>query len=53
MYTVHMINFDLNKGTFNTLEAAVEQARQLGFECLIILNEVGKLPVPVCTVKPY
>lgn len=52
-YTVYMINFDLNKGTFPTAEQAISQARQLGFECAIWVNEPGKQPLYLCTVRPY
>lgn len=48
MFTVHMVNFNMNKGTFPTLEQAVEQARALGFECVIVKD--GEI---VRSVKPY
>lgn len=48
MFTVHMVNFNMNKGTFATLEEAVAQARALGFECAIFQD--GEL---ICHVKPY
>jgi uncharacterized cupin superfamily protein len=52
-YVVHMVNFDMNKGTFATAEAAIAQARALGFECAIWVNEPGKRPMHLCNVKPY
>lgn len=52
-YTVHMINFGMTKGTFPTVEQAVEQARAIGFECSILVNEPGKDPLHLCVVKPY
>ena len=48
MYTVRMVNFSMNKGTFPTMEQAVEQARALGFECVIVKDD--KI---VRHVKPY
>ena len=48
MFTVHMVNFNMNKGTFATLEEAVAQARALGFECAIFRD--GEL---IRQVKPY
>lgn len=48
MFTVHMVNFNMNKGTFPTLEQAVAHAKALGFECAIFRgNEFIK------SVKPY
>lgn len=52
-YTVHMVNFGLNKGTFTTVQEAIEQAEALGFECAILVNEPGKQPLHLCNVKPY
>ena len=52
-YTVHMVNIDLNKGTFDTEQEAVDQARALGFECAIWLNEPGKPAQYLRTVRPY
>jgi hypothetical protein len=52
-YTVHMVNFNMNKGTFNTAEQAIAQAKALGFECAIWVNEPGKQPLHLCNVKPY
>lgn len=52
-YTVHMVNFGMNKGTFGTIQEAVEQAKALGFECSILVNEPGKRPMHLCNVKPY
>jgi len=52
-YTVHMVNFNLNKGTFATAQEAIEQAKALGFECSIVVNEPGKRPLQLCMVKPY
>ena len=48
MYHVYMVNFDLFKGTFETLEEAKAHAKALGFECAIFRgNDV------VASVKPY
>lgn len=47
-YTVYMINFGLNKGTFSTLEEAIAHAKALGFECSILANNEH-----ILTVKPY
>jgi len=52
-YTVRMINFGLDKGTFPTAQQAIEQAKALGFECSIVVNEPGKRPLQLCMVKPY
>lgn len=52
-YTVYMVNFDMTKGTFNTAQEAIDQARALGFECAIWVNEPGKEPLHLCNVKPY
>lgn len=52
-YTVHMVNFGLNKGTFDTLQEAVDQARALGFECAIYVNEPGNPTLYLQTVRPY
>lgn len=52
-YTVHMVNFNMNKGTFNTPEQAIKQAKDLGFECAIWVNEPGKQSLHLCNVKPY
>jgi hypothetical protein len=52
-YTVHMVNFNVNKGTFKTLQAAIDQARALGFECAIYVNEPGKPSQYLQTVRPY
>lgn len=52
-YTVHMINFGLNKGTFPTAEEAIAQAKAIGFECAIWVNEPNKDPLHLCNVKPY
>ena len=49
-YTVYMVNFDLNKGTFNSQEEAIAQAKALGFECTIIANDPSIAPI---TIKPY
>jgi hypothetical protein len=48
-----MVNFNLNKGTFDTVEEAIAQAKALGFECSISVNEPGKDPLHLCNVKPY
>jgi len=48
MYTVHMVNFNMNKGSFPTLEQAVAQAKALGFECAIFKD--GEF---IRDVKPY
>jgi hypothetical protein len=52
-YTVHMVNFNMNKGTFPTVDEAIYQAKALGFECAIWVNEPGKDPLHLCNVKPY
>ena len=52
-YTVHMVNFNMNKGTFNTAQEAIDQAKALGFECAIFVNEPGKESLHLCNVKPY
>lgn len=52
-YTVYMINFGLDKGTFATLEEAINHAKSLGFECAIWVNEPQKRPLNLCVVKPY
>ena len=49
-YTVHMVNFGINKGSFGTLEEAIAHARALGFECAIVSNDPNVAPV---MVKPY
>lgn len=52
-YSVYMVNFDMIKGTFDTAEKAIEQAKALAFECAILVNEPGKSPLHLCNVKPY
>jgi len=52
-YTVYMVNFDMTKGTFTTATEAILQAKQLGFECAIWVNEPNKQPMHLCNVKPY
>ena len=52
-YTVYMVNFDMNKGTFNSANEAIEHATKLGFECSILVNVTGKRPLHLCNVKPY
>ena len=52
-YTVYMVNFNMNKGTFNTAQEAIDQAKVLGFECAIWVKEPGKDPVFLREVKPY
>ena len=52
-YTVYMINFNMAKGTFNTAQEAIDQAKALGFECAVWVNESGKDPLQLCVVKPY
>ena len=49
-YTVFMVNFGINKGSFSTLEEAIAQAKALGFECAIFSNDPGTEPV---LVKSY
>ena len=51
MYTVFMINFGLNKGSFNTLEEAIAHAKALGFECSIVAKVANN--EHILTVKPY
>ena len=48
MYTVHMVNFNMNKAWFSTLEQAVALAKALGFECAIFKD--GEF---IKSVKPY
>lgn len=43
----------MTKGTFVNAEDAIEQAKQLGFECAIWVNEPNKCPMHLCNVKPY
>lgn len=52
VYTVHMYNFDINKGSFATVEAAIECAKSTGFQCAIWVSESGKRPLHVCNVNP-
>jgi hypothetical protein len=52
-YTVYMVNFNMTKGTFNTAQEAIDQAKALGFECAIWVNEPGKDSLYLCNVKPY
>ena len=47
------INFNMNKGTFPTVDEAIAKAKALGFECAIWVNEPGKDPLHLCNVKPY
>ena len=49
-YTVHMVNFGLNKGTFTSLAEAIAQAKALGFECSIVSSDPNFEPI---SVKPY
>ena len=49
-YTVHMVNFGINKGSFNTLQEAIAHARALGFECAIVSKDPN---VALVMVKPY
>lgn len=35
MYTVFMVNFNMEKGSFPTLEEAIAYAKTLGFECVV------------------
>ena len=49
-YTVHMVNFRLNKGTFTSLEEAIAHARALGFECSIVSSDSNFEPI---SIKPY
>lgn len=49
-YTVFMVNFGINKGSFSTLEEAIAHAKALGFECAIVSNDPGIEPV---LVKSY
>ena len=50
IYTVHMVNFGINKGTFKSLEEAIAQAKALGFECSIVSSDPNFEPI---SVKPY
>ena len=49
-YTVHMVNFGINKGSFQTLAEAIAHARALGFECSIVSSDPSVEPI---SVKPY
>lgn len=51
-YTVYMINFDMEKGSFNSANEAIEYAKSLGFECNIWVNVPGKTPLNLCKVSP-
>ncbi len=51
-YTVHMVNFNMNKGTFPTVDEAIAQAKALGFECAIWVNEPGKDPLHCAMSSP-
>lgn len=52
-YTVWMVNFNIDKGTFTTLDEAVAHAKKLGFECAIWRKEPDKEYELVRTVKPW
>lgn len=52
-YTVYMVNFDMEKGTFDSANEAIEYAKSLGFECNIWVNVPGKSPLNLCRVNPY
>lgn len=52
MYRVYMVNFNLYKGTFKTLDEAVDHAKALGFECAIYKQD-NETSVYVRSVKPY
>ena len=47
-YTVRMVNFGMNKGTFSTVDEAIAQANALGFEFAIVVNEPGKDSLHLC-----
>ena len=49
-YTVHMVNFGLNKGTFMSLAEAIAHANALGIECSIVSSDPNFEPI---SVKPY
>ena len=52
-YTVHMTNFGVDKGTFDTLAKAIIHAEALGFECAIMVSEAGKADrMHLCNVRP-
>jgi hypothetical protein len=51
-FAVQMVNFGINKGEFQTLEAAINEARRIGFECAIWSVLDGKWAELVKTVKP-
>lgn len=52
VYTVWMTNFNMRKGSFNTLDEAINHAKALGFECHIVVDD-GTIVSHVCNVKPY
>lgn len=52
MYTVHMYNFDITKGSFDSIEEAIECAKATGFQCSIWAVEEGKQPLHICKVNP-
>ena len=52
-YTVHMTNFGIDKGTFDTVEKAINHAKDLGFESAVMVSEVGKeARMHLCNVRP-
>jgi len=53
MYHVYMVNFDLFKGTFETLEEAKVRAKDLGFDCAIFKGDLDKVVEVVASVRPY
>lgn len=52
-YTVHLTNFGVDEGTFDTVENAINHAKDLGFECAIMVSEVGKADrMHLCNIRP-
>lgn len=50
-YIVRMINFDITKGYFDTIEEAISVAKSTGFQCSISVMEPGKVPMHLCNVS--
>ena len=52
-YIVYMVNFDITKGYFDTLEEAISVAKDTGFQCTVSVIEPGKrAAMHVCSVRP-
>lgn len=54
-YTVRMINFNLNKGTFFCFLEAVAHAKEVSeeynTECSVVLNHPDKRSLHLCNIK--